>query len=149
MSIFSDRRASQFKGKLLQRSSQVLIHVRSLEDEAILEGSKAEGARGRRSRDAPPRGCGGLWGFYPVHKALAQQTQGNRRCTTPRPIPGPPARKREALEAALPEQVRLNPDLTLEEHCELFEEVHSVKVSNASMSRAFKRLGLPLKKSAS
>ena len=78
----------------------------------------------------------------------------NRRRQTgdvqPRPIPGPPARKREALEAALPEQVRLNPDLlTLEEHCELFEEVHSVKVSNASMSRAFKRLELPLKKSAS
>ena len=67
----------------------------------------------------------------------------------PRPIPGPPARKREVLDAALPEQVRLNPDLTLEEHCELFEEVHSVKASNASMSRAFKRLGLPLKKSAS
>jgi transposase len=76
----------------------------------------------------------------------------NRRRKTgdvqPRPIPAPPARKREALEAALPEQVRLNPDLTLEEHCELFEEVHSVQVSNASMSRAFKRLGLPLKKSA-
>ena len=78
----------------------------------------------------------------------------NRRRETgdvqPRPIPGPPARKREALEAALPEQVRLNPDLlTLEEHCELFEEVHSVNVSNASMSRALKRLQLPLKKSAS
>src|SRR5919107_6288747 len=75
----------------------------------------------------------------------------NRRRQTgdvqPRPIPGPPARKREALEAALPEQVRLNPDLTLEERCELFfEEVHSVKVCNASMSRALKRLQLPLKK---
>src|SRR5829696_7985245 len=133
----------------LQRSSQVLIHLRSLKDEAILEGSKAEGARGRRSRDAPPRGCGGLWGFYiPSIKRWL-----NRRRETgdvqPRPIPGPPARKREALEAALPEQVRLNPDLTLEEHCELFEEVHSVKVSNASMSRAFKRLELPLKKSVS
>src|SRR5215217_5561478 len=129
----------------IQRSSQELIHLRSLEDEAILEGSKADGARGRRSRDAPPRGCGGLWGFYPVHKALAQQAPGNRD-VQPRPIPGPPARKREALEAALPEQVRLNPDLTLEEHCELFEEVHSVKGCNASMSRAFKRLELPLKK---
>jgi transposase len=67
----------------------------------------------------------------------------------PRPIPGPPARKREALDTALPEQVRLNSDLTLEEHCELFKEVHGIKVSNASMSRAFKRLGLALKKSAS
>ncbi len=59
------------------------------------------------------------------------------------------SRKRSAGRCSAREQVRLNPDLTLEEHCELFEEVHSVKVSNASMSRAFKRLGLPLKKSAS
>lgn len=51
----------------------------------------------------------------------------------PTPIPGPPAHKREALDAALPEQVRLNPDLTLDEHCELFEEVHGVKVSNATL----------------
>lgn len=67
----------------------------------------------------------------------------------PKPMPGPPARKGRALDAALPEQVRLNPDLTLDEHCELFEEAHSVRVSNATMSRAFKRLRLPLKKSHS
>jgi transposase len=64
-----------------------------------------------------------------------------------KPIPGPPARKGEALDRTLPGQVKLNPDLTLDEHCELFKEVHSVKVSNATMSRAFKRLKLPLKKS--
>jgi transposase len=64
-----------------------------------------------------------------------------------KPIPGPPARKREALEGALPEQVKLNPDLTLDEHCELFNELYGVKVSKATMSRAFKRLKLPLKKS--
>jgi transposase len=39
-----------------------------------------------------------------------------------------------------------NPDLTLEEHCELFEEERDVAVSTASMSRALKDLGLPLKK---
>ena len=66
----------------------------------------------------------------------------------PKPIPGPPARKREALEGALPEQVKLNPDLTLDEHCELFKELYGVKVSNATMSRTFKRLKLLLKKSA-
>jgi transposase len=66
----------------------------------------------------------------------------------PRPLPGPPARKREALEHRLPAQVRLNPDLTLEEHCELFEETIGMEVSSATMSRAFKRLGLPLKKVA-
>src|SRR5919112_91603 len=59
----------------------------------------------------------------------------------PKPVPGPPARKGAALEAALPEQARANPDLTLAEHCEW--------VSSATMSRAFERLGLPLKKSPS
>jgi transposase len=67
----------------------------------------------------------------------------------PKPVPGPPARKGAALEAALPAQARTNPDLTLAEHCELFEDVHGVKVSTATMSRAFEKLGLPLKKSLS
>jgi len=66
-----------------------------------------------------------------------------------RPVPGPPARKRGALEQRLPAQVRLNPDLTLAEHCELFEEQSGMAVSTATMSRAFERLGLPLKKSPS
>jgi transposase len=64
-------------------------------------------------------------------------------------VPGPPARKREALEERLPAQVRLNPDLTLAEHCELFEEESGIEVSTATMSRSLKRLGLPLKKSRS
>jgi transposase len=67
----------------------------------------------------------------------------------PKPVPGPPARKGAALEAALPAQAQANPDLTLAEHCELFEDVHGVKVSTATMSRAFEKLGLPLKKSPS
>jgi transposase len=66
-----------------------------------------------------------------------------------RPVPGPPARKGEALEAALPGQVSRNPDLTLEEHRELFYDEHGTEVSASSVSRAFKRLGLPLKKSPS
>ncbi len=64
----------------------------------------------------------------------------------PKPVPGPPARKGAALEATLPAQVRANPDLTLAEHCELFEESEGVRVSTATISRPFKRLGLPLKK---
>ncbi len=67
----------------------------------------------------------------------------------PKPVPGPPAHKREALEERLPAQARLNPDLNLAEHCELFEEQSGVAVSTATMSRAFERLGLPLKKSRS
>ncbi len=64
----------------------------------------------------------------------------------PKPVPGPPARKGAALEAALPAQTKANPDLMLEEHCDLFEEAQGVRVSTATVSRAFARLGLPLKK---
>jgi transposase len=67
----------------------------------------------------------------------------------PKPVPGPEARKGAALDGALPAQARANPDLTLEEHCELFEEAEGMRVSTATMSRAFARLGLPLKKSPS
>ena len=55
----------------------------------------------------------------------------------PEPIPGPPAPKREALLAALPAQAKANPDLTLAEHRELFEEEHGFEVSTATVSRAF------------
>jgi transposase len=65
---------------------------------------------------------------------------------TPKPSPGPPARKGVALEEALPAQLRANPDFTLEEHRDLFEETYGISVSTASISRAFERLGLPLKK---
>ena len=66
-----------------------------------------------------------------------------------RPPSGPPAHKGRALEAALPAQVSRNPDLTLEEHRELFEDEHGRALSVSSLSRAFSRLGLPLKKSPS
>jgi transposase len=68
----------------------------------------------------------------------------------PKPVPGPPASKGAALEKALPAQVKANPlDITLSEHCELFEEAEGIRVSTATMSRALKKLGLPLKKSPS
>jgi transposase len=63
-----------------------------------------------------------------------------------KPNPGPPARKGAALEEALPSQLRANPDFTLEEHQQLFEETYGISVSTASISRAFERLDLPLKK---
>jgi hypothetical protein len=54
------------------------------------------------------------------------------------------------LKEWLPGHLRSNPDLTLEEHCEAFEEDLGVKVSTATMSRSISRLaegGRPLKKS--
>ena len=65
------------------------------------------------------------------------------------PRPGPPARKGALLERWLPSQLDNNPDLTLAEHCEAFEEDSGVEVSTATMSRGISRLpgGWPLKKS--
>ena len=49
-----------------------------------------------------------------------------------------------------PTQLKNNPDLSLKEHCEAFEDELGVKVSEATMSRRISRLprgGWPLKKS--
>ena len=64
-------------------------------------------------------------------------------------IPGRPSVKGEALRKWLPAHLKRNPDLTLEEHREAFEEETGVAVSEATMSRNIRRLpgGWPLKKS--
>ena len=50
-------------------------------------------------------------------------------------------------EPALREQVRAHPDATLAEHCAFWAAAPGVTVSAATMSRALRRLALPLKKS--
>jgi transposase len=66
-----------------------------------------------------------------------------------RPIPGRPRLKGAMLSEWLPSQLERNPDLTLGEHCEAFEEDRGVRVSRATMCRAIPRLAgvWPLKKS--
>ena len=66
-----------------------------------------------------------------------------------RPIPGRPPRKGAALRRWLPSQLEANPDLTLAEHREAFEEAHAASVSTATVSRSIRRLPgeWPLKKS--
>ena len=66
----------------------------------------------------------------------------------PKPIPRPPAIKGGMLEEWLAGHLRSNPDLTLEEHCEAFEEELGITVSTATMSRSISRLpgGWPIKK---
>ncbi len=69
---------------------------------------------------------------------------------SPKPIPGRTPLKGAALKEWLPEHLKDNPDLTLEEHCGAFEEETGTKVSDATMSRAIAGLpggGWPLKKS--
>jgi transposase len=64
-------------------------------------------------------------------------------------IPGRPSVKGEALREWLPTHLKSNPDLTLKEHCEAFEDETGLAVSEATMSRNIARLpgGWPLKKS--
>jgi transposase len=67
----------------------------------------------------------------------------------PKPIPGRTSIKGAALKKWLPEHLERNPDLTLEEHCQAFEEETNTKVSDATVSRAIARLPgeWPLKES--
>ena len=64
-------------------------------------------------------------------------------------IPGRPSVKEAALRQWLPSQLKFNPDLTLKEHCQAFEDESGVEVSEATMSRNIRRLPgeWPLKKS--
>ena len=99
-------------------------------------------------RGMPRREVAETFGVFSVstvkrYLRLRRQTGG---VEPKKPIPGPSARKRAALEEGMPAQVSRNPDFTLEEHCELFEEERGVSVSAATMSRVLKDLGLPLKK---
>ncbi len=66
----------------------------------------------------------------------------------PKPIPGRPSVKGAALIAGLEPQLAANADATLPEHCALWEGAGGEPVSEATMSRALKELGWPLKKSA-
>jgi len=64
-------------------------------------------------------------------------------------IPGRPSVKGAALRQWLPSQLKSNPDPTLKEHCQVFEDESGVEVSEATMSRNIRRLPgeWPLKKS--
>jgi transposase len=64
----------------------------------------------------------------------------------PKPIPGPPAIKRDALLEALPARLAEQADATLEEHCSWWRETAKVEVSTATMSRAITALAWTRKK---
>ena len=63
-------------------------------------------------------------------------------------LPGRPSVKGAALQKWLAAQLSVNPDLTLAEHCEAFEDQRGMPVSPATMSRNIQRLPgeWPLKK---
>jgi transposase len=65
---------------------------------------------------------------------------------TVKPIPGRPPTKRSAVEAELSQQLAAQNDVTLEEHCQLWEAAHGQHVSRDTMRRAIARLGWTRKK---
>jgi len=65
----------------------------------------------------------------------------------PKAIPGRPARKRLHVQRNLEAQLRAYPDVSLERHCELWEQAHGMRVSPRTMSRAIKGLDWTRKKS--
>ena len=65
----------------------------------------------------------------------------------PKAIPGRPARKRLRVQMDLEAQLRAYPDVSLERHCELWEQAHGLRVSPKTMSRAIRGLGWTRKKS--
>jgi transposase len=100
-------------------------------------------------RGIPRREVAGLFG---VSLSTIKRWLERRRLTGDvdiHKIPGRPSVKGEALREWLPGHLRLNPDLTLKEHCEAFEDETGVAVSEATMSRSIASLPgrWPLKKS--
>ncbi len=65
----------------------------------------------------------------------------------PKAIPGRPARKGAALQAGLVARLQAHPDVSLERHCQLWENEHGMRVSTSTMSRLIERVGWTRKKS--
>jgi transposase len=91
-------------------------------------------------------------GFFGVSHSTIKRWLNRRRQTggvETMKIPGRPSVKGRALREWLPSQLKSNPDLTLAEHCQAFEDETGIGVSEATMSRNIARLPgeWPLKKS--
>src|SRR5205085_10994602 len=63
-----------------------------------------------------------------------------------RPIPGRPSKKFAPLQAGLVTQLQAHPDVTLEIHCQLWEQEHGLPASTTTMGRAIRRMGWTRKK---
>ena len=63
-----------------------------------------------------------------------------------RPIPGRLSKKFAPLQAGLTPQLQAHPDVTLEVHCQLWEQEHGQRVSTTTMGRAIRRMGWTRKK---
>jgi transposase len=62
-------------------------------------------------------------------------------------IPGRTPKKLAALQVGITDQLRAHPDVSLERHCELWEQTHGLQVSRWTMSEAIRRVQWTRKKS--
>lgn len=64
----------------------------------------------------------------------------------PKAIPGRTPRKQAKLQAELEPQLRAHDDVSLQRHCDLWEQTCGERISRWTMSRAIKQLGWSRKK---
>jgi transposase len=64
----------------------------------------------------------------------------------PKSIPGRPSKKFAPLEAGIVAQLKAHADVTLEDHCRLWEATTAMRVSTSTMSRVICRVGWTRKK---
>jgi transposase len=84
-----------------------------------------------------------------VSRATIKRYLKQRRETgsvAPKAIPGRAPEKLGLLQTDLVAQLQAHDDVSLEEHCRLWEQSHGVRVSISTMSRAIKRVGWTRKK---
>lgn len=81
-----------------------------------------------------------------VYEYLRLSEQGDLKAKSP---PGRPRTLTQEQVEALKQQVRENPDLSLQEHADLFEAEHEIKLGFSTVNLYFKRLGITRKKRAS
>ena len=79
-----------------------------------------------------------------IKRYLEQQRETGT--VAPKAIPGRPPKKLGLLQAELVAQLQAHDEWRLEDHCQVWEQTHGVKVSTATMSRAIRRVGWTRKK---
>jgi transposase len=149
ISIISEGRRSE-PGTLIQRVGYSLILSESIRMRAYSEDLRLK-VLDAVDRGMPREEVARVFGIsLPSIKRWLKRRRETGRVGAESP-PGPPAIKGRMLNEWLPGHLRANPDLTLEEHRDAFEEAFGVKVSTATVSRAISGLsegdGWPLKKS--
>jgi transposase len=96
--------------------------------EWLLEGPPAAGASRRGPRDPQDVVETFSVSLPMVKRWLRRRETGGVEART---IPGRPSKKGTALRGWLPGRLASEPDATLAEHCEAFEEAHGLSVSTA------------------